>query len=245
MIFLTIDNKFMALTVFKLDATEFNKTIDKYIAQRNVDFVKEANKRAANIIMKAMFYTKRTNPARVVAELGAIEKVRLLKSGKETKAKRNREFYKGTPAGYKIFNWRRKFRPESLPPKLRGGGLGGKEMGKLYNGFVKAAKRSCNYVRAGWLPALNTYKAVGTRPSEKEEGGQQKKSPSARTSAGRGYAKPAKTAGDYIKTIFVNTVNGIEKIGRAPLRLAFRLEEQDMKTYIERKEQERLNKLRG
>ena len=46
-------------------------------------------------------------------------------------------------------------------------------------------------------------------------------------------------------TVFVNAVNGIEKIGQAPLRLAFRLEELDMKQYIERKEQERLNKLQG
>jgi len=190
--------------------------------------------------MNAMKYTKRTNPARVVAELGAIEKVRLLKSGKETKAKRNREFYKGTPAGFKIFNWRRKFRPESLPPKLRGGGLGGKEMGKLYNGFVKSAKRSCAYVVAGWIPALNKYKERGVKANSDI-----KRNPSSRTSAGQGYAIPAQSAGDYIKTVFVNAVNGIEKIGQAPLRLAFRLEELDMKQYIERKEQERLNKLQG
>jgi len=235
----------MGLTVFKLDTTDFNKTIDRYVSERNVDFVKEANRRAANIIMNAMKYTKRTNPSRVVAELGAIEKIRLLKSGKETKAKRNREFYKGTPAGFKIFNWRRKFRPESLPPKLRGGGLGGKEMGRLYNSFVKSAKRSCAYVVSGWLPALNRYKEIGVRPSVKQEQGQQKRSPSTKTSAGKGYAIPALSAGDYIKTVFVNAVNGIEKIGQAPLRLAFRLEELDMKQYIERKEQERLNKLQG
>jgi hypothetical protein len=229
----------MGLTVFKLSSTEFNKTIDKYIAERNVDFVKEANRRAANIIMKAIQYTKRTNPARVVAELGAIEKIRLLKSGKETKAKRNREFYKGTPVGFKIFNWRRKFRPQSLPPKLRGGGLGGKEMGVLYNSFVKAAKRSCNYIAAGWMPALVRYKAVGVKANSDI-----KRVPSSRTSAGKGYATPAQSAGDYIKTIFANAVNGVEKIGRAPLRLAFRLEELDMKKYLEDKEQKRLNKLR-
>jgi hypothetical protein len=176
----------MGLTVFKLDTAEFNRTIDKYVSERNVDFVKEANRRAANIIMKAIQYTKRKNQARVVAELGAIEKVRLLKSGKETRAKRNREFYKGTPAGFKIFNWRRKFRPQSLPPKLRGGGLGGKEMGILYNSFVKAAKRSCNYIAAGWMPALARYKAVGVKANSDI-----KRVPSSRTSAGKGYATPA------------------------------------------------------
>ena len=234
----------MGLTVFKLDTAEFNRTIDKFVVERNLDFVKEANRRAANIIMNAMKYTKRTNPARVVAELGAIEKVRLLKSGKETKAKRNREFYKGTPAGFKIFNWRRKFRPESLPDKLRGEGLGGKKMGVLYNSFVKSAKRSCGYVVAGWIPALNKYKDIGVTPSVKQEKGQQKRLPSAKTSAAKGYAIPALSAGDYIKTIFVNAVNGIEKIGQAPLRLAFRIEELDMKVKLEEMEQKRLNKLR-
>lgn len=241
MIFLTIDNKFMA-NVFKLDTRDFNRTIDKYIELRNVDFLTEVNRRAANIIMKAMQYTKRTNPERVVRELGAIQQVRRLKggAGRETKAKRNRDFYKGTPAGFKIFNWRRKNRPQSLPPKLRGGGLGGKGMGQKYDGFVKSVRRSCGYIVAGWLPALNRYKQQGVRNTKTDI----KKEPSPKTSAGKGYAVPAQRAGDFIKTIFANTANAVDKIGVAPLRLAFRLEEQDMKTYIERKEQERLNKLK-
>jgi hypothetical protein len=117
-------------------------------------------------------------------------------------------------------------------------------MGVLYNSFVKSAKRSCAYVVAGWIPALNRYKQIGVRPSVKQEKGQQQKSPSTKTSAGKGYAIPAQSAGDYIKTIFVNAVNGIEKIGQAPLRLAFRIEELDMKVKLEEMEQKRLNKLR-
>jgi hypothetical protein len=87
---------------------------------------------------------------------------------------------------------------------------------------------------------LNRYKQQGVRNTKTDI----KKEPSPKTSAGKGYAVPAQRAGDFIKTIFANTANAVDKIGVAPLRLAFRLEEQDMKTYIERKEQERLNKLK-
>ena len=228
--------------VFKLDTKDFNTTIDKYIELRNIDYLKEVNRRAANIIMKAMEYTKRTNPDKVIGELGAIQQVRRLKKGlgKETKAKKNRFFYKGSPVGYKIFNWRRKFRKQSLPPALRGKGLGGKEMGEKYNSFVKAVRRSCAYIVAGWLPALNRYKQQGIKDAKSDI----KKEPARQTSAGKGYAIPAQRSGDFIKTIFANTANAVDKIGVAPLRLAFRIEELDMKTYIERKEQERLNKLK-
>ena len=94
--------------------------------------------------------------------------------------------------------------------------------------------------RSGWIPALNRYKDQGIKAAKSDI----KKTPSPRTTAGKGYATPAQRAGDFLKTIFANTTNGVDKVGVAPLRLAFRLEEQDMKTYIERKEQERLNKLK-
>ena len=242
MIFLTIDNKFMA-NVFKLDTKDFNRTIDKYIEMRNLDYLKEVNRRAANIIMWAMQYTKRTNPERVVRDLNAIQQVRRLKggTGRETKAKRNRDFYKGSPAGYKIFNWRRKNRPQSLPPKLRGGGLGGRGIGQKYDSFVKSARRSCGYIVAGWLPALNRYKQQGVRDIKTDI----KKQPSPKTSAGKGYAIPAQRVGDFLKTTFANAANGVGKIGAPALARAFNREEQDMKGKIAEMEQERLNKLQG
>ena len=213
---------------FKLNTKEFNQTIDRYIKFRNEDYLTEVNRLAANIIMKAIQYTTRTNPDKVVSELGAIQQV-----------KKNRTFYKGSIAGYKIFNWRRRFRPQSLPPALRGKGLGGKLMGAKYDSFVKAAKRSCAYIVAGWIPALNRYKEQGIKIKSDI-----KRSPSKRTSAGKGYAIPAQRAGDYLKTIFANSANGVEKIGLKPLQIAFRLEEQDMREFMEREEQKRVNKLK-
>jgi hypothetical protein len=226
---------------FKLDTKDFNQTIDRYIQSRNIDYLTEVNRRAANIIMKAMQYTPRTNPDTIVSELGAIQQIKRLKggTGRETKAKKNRTFYKGSIAGYKIFNWRRRFRPQSLPPALRGKGLGGKLMGTKYDSFVKAAKRSCAYIVAGWIPALNRYKEQGIKIKSDI-----KRSPSKKTSAGKGYAIPAQRAGDYLKTIFANSANGVEKIGLKPLQIAFSIEEKDMREFMEREEQKRVNKLK-
>lgn len=229
-------------SVFKLDSTEFNKTIDRYVQERNVDMVAECNKRSANIIMKAIEETKRTSPLKIQMELNARAESALTKTGKISKRKKFKAFYKGTPAGYAIFNWRKKNRPASLPPALRGKPIGGKEMGTQFNVFVKAAKASRGYITSGWMPALNYYKALGFGKGTKQTKGL--RTPNQRTSAGKGYAIPAQKAGDFIKSTFVNTVNGIEKIGRKALQSAIYREELDMRIKLEEMEQKRLNKLR-
>ena len=153
--------------VFRLDTKDFNRTIDKYIKLRNADFLTEVNRRAANIIMKAMQETKVTNPLRIEAELKAtvqsFKTPRQLKNKTEPKRKNFKPFYKGAPVGYKIFNWRRKNRPRSLRPDLRGGGLAWEQMGTQFDRFVKATKSSVAYIKAGWLPALNRYKQQGIK----------------------------------------------------------------------------------
>jgi len=230
--------------VFKLDTKDFNQTIDKYIKFRNVDYLTEVNRRAANIIMKAMQFTKRTDPSRVVSELKAMtqsfKSPRQLKTGKESKRKKFKAFYKGSPVGYKIFNWRRKNRPLSLRPELRGKGLAWEQMGTQFDEFVKASKSSCAYIVAGWIPALNRYKQQGIKKIKSDI----KRSPSQRTSAGKGYAIPAQRVGDFLKTTFANSANGVEKVGVKPLQIALQLEEQDMRLFMEREEQKRLNKLK-
>jgi len=229
-------------SVFKLDSTRFNDTIDKYVQMRNVDFVYECNRRAINIIMKAMQETKKTNPLRVQAELQARAESALTKTGKISKRKKFKAFYKGSPVGYKILNWRKKHRPESLIKELRGKPVGGKSMGLQFNRFVSSAKSSCRYITEGWRPALNIYKKIGMSILRAPKDA--KRTPAPQTSAGKGYAVPAKRAGDYIRSIFANTANGVGKIGVSALRKAFAREELDMKSKIEEMEQKRLNKLR-
>jgi len=228
--------------VFKLDTRDFNKTIDRYIELRNADFLTEVNRRAANIIMKAMQETKVTNPLRIEADLKAIvqsfKSARQLKTGKESKRKKFKPFYKGTPVGYKIFNWRRKNRPLSLRKHLRGKGIAWEQMGTQFDLFVKATKSSVAYIKAGWLPALNRYKQQGIKIKSDI-----KREPSPQTSAGKGYAIPAQRVGDLLKTTFANAANGVGKIGIQALARAFIREEQDMKGKIAEMEQKRLNKL--
>ena len=230
--------------VFKLDTKDFNQTIDKYIKFRNADYLTEVNRRAANIIMKAMQETKVTNPSRIEADLKAtaqsFKSPKQLKTGKESKRKKFKAFYKGAPVGYKIFNWRRKNRPRSLRPDLRGGGLAWEQMGTQFDRFVKATKSSVAYIKAGWLPALNRYKRQGVKKIQSDI----KRSPSPQTSAGKGYAIPAQRVGDFLKTTFANTANGVEKVGIKPLQIALQLEEQDMRLKMEQDEQKRLNKLK-
>ena len=43
--------------------------------------------------------------------------------------------------------------------------------------------------------------------------------------------------------VFANAARGIDRVGRMPLRVAMRLEENDMKDYIARKNQQLLNTL--
>jgi hypothetical protein len=233
----------MALTSFKLDTKDFNRTIDKYIEMRNIDYLTEVNRRAANIIMWAMKYTKVTNPLRIEAELKAtvqsFKTPRQLKNKTEPKRKKFKPFYKGAPVGYKIFNWRRKNRPRSLRPDLRGGGLAWEQMGTQFDRFVKATKSSVAYIKSGWLPALNRYKQQGIKIESDI-----KREPSPQTSAGKGYAIPAQRVGDFLKTTFANAANGVGKIGVPALARAFNREEQDMKGKILEMEQERLNKLK-
>ncbi len=229
--------------VFKIDTRDFNRTIDKYIEMRNIDYLTEVNRRAANIIMWAMKYTKVTNPSKIESDLKSttqsFKSPRQLKTGKESKRKKFKPFYKGAPAGYKIFNWRRKNRPKSLRPDLRGGGLAWEQMGTQFDLFVKATKSSMAYIKAGWLPALNRYKQQGIKIQSDI-----KREPSPQTSAGKGYAIPAQRVGDFLKTTFANAANGVQKIGSPALARAFAREEQDMKVKIAEMDQKRLNKLK-
>ena len=56
-------------TLFKLDATEFNQTIDKYLELSRRERVNELNRRAANICARAANLTPRANPDRIVRDM--------------------------------------------------------------------------------------------------------------------------------------------------------------------------------
>lgn len=61
--------------LFKLDAREFNKTIDLYLDLTRRDRINELNRRAANICARASKLTKRSDPEDIVDDMKAVETV--------------------------------------------------------------------------------------------------------------------------------------------------------------------------
>lgn len=229
----------------KLDMQPFNDTLNRYIAYSEKEMGDEVNRRAAQIIMTAIQFTPRTPQAKIVRDLGGSQVLqrRLIKSGKRkglfTKGKR---FFRADEAGtgFKIFNWRRRFRPDSLPERLQGVPTGNKKMAGLLTKFINSAKSSAGYIQAGWLPALQEFLQV--------LGGQRLKSNPASSKARKefqyiynnkyarqGGALIAGSDGPVFKAKFINAARGAgdERSG-APdaLRRAIAYEQQDMMKYL-------------
>lgn len=251
-------------TVFKLDSTDFNNTIEQYISLSRKELLTEVNRRAANICARAVNLTPRANIDKIVRDMKAVEvvkasyikttkkgeKVALGKGGKTTQGKRTVS-YMGKAEAFAIANWRlargkrlgfyRKFPNSFAGP---GRGKSGGTASQFYDRFVTTHRSSSGYIAAGWLKAFNTLremvKGVKTLQPDKNVANYFK---TLKGSAGRGFAKPATMIGDVFKAVFANAARGIDRVGRMPLRVAMRLEENDMKDYIARKNQQLLNTL--
>jgi hypothetical protein len=161
--------------LFKLDATEFNRTIDLYLDLTNKDRIDELNRRAANICARATSLTERADQEDIIGDMKAIETVTAsyvkktkrkgeyvaLSKGGKTTQKQATVNYMGSQEAFKIANWRLA-RGKTLgfynkfPSKLAGPGRGkkGGTASQFYNKFVKRAKSSAGYIAAGWLPAF-------------------------------------------------------------------------------------------
>jgi len=252
-------------TVFKLDSTDFNNTIEEYISLSRKELLTEVNRRAANICARAVNLTPRANIDRIVRDMKAIETVKasyvkttkrkgefvaLGKGGKTTQGART-VGYMGKAEAFAIANWRLR-RGKALgfyrrfPNSFAGPGRGksGGTASQYFDRFVTTHRSSSGYIAAGWLKAFNTLremvKGVKTLQPDKVVANYFK---TLKGSAGRGFAKPAMMVGDVFKAVFANAARGIDKVGRMPLRVAMRLEENDMKDYIARKNQQLLNTL--
>lgn len=252
-------------TVFKLDSTDFNNTIEQYISLSRKELLTEVNRRAANICARAVNLTPRASLNRIIKDMKAIETVKasyvketkkrgqyvaLSKGGKTTQGKRT-VGYMGKAQSFAIANWRLR-RGKSMgfyrrfPSSFAGPGKGksGGTASQFYDRFVTTHRSSRGYIAAGWLKAYNTLKEVivGARTVQPDKG-IVNYFRSLKGSAGRGFGKPAVMIGDVFKAVFANAARGIDRVGRMPLRVAMRLEENDMKDYIERKNQQLLNTL--
>lgn len=244
-----------------INSKRFDNTFVDYIQRSKKDIATELNRRAANIIMTAMKETKKVDPNTIKKELGtlAITMQRVIKSGKRkgqlTKAKIIHKADMGQSKVFKILNWRRKFRPDSLPKRLQGKPTGNKPIKGYADKFVKSIKSSCGYIAAGWIPALKVFLASsGARMLKSNDAS---KNLQARFKyiknnkfAKLGYGNLAKPSDVIMQCTFGNAARGAEVIGKEALIKAMNKEVDDMKVYIEgkimglnSKEISRLNKL--
>jgi len=256
----------MGLTVFKLDATEFNKTIDKYFEYSRRERFEEMNRRAANICARASRETPRASVDKIVDDLKATETitasyikttkrrgeyVALSKGGKTTQGKSTIQ-YMARGEAFAIANWRLKRGKamgfyKNFPNSFAGPGRGkrGGTASANYSRFVKRAKSSSAYIAAGWLPAFRFFRSIVRTKTLLPEARLLRYFPTLAGSAGQGIGFNSISAGgDLLKAVFVNAAAGVGKYGITALIKAFRQEEIDMKTHIEDQEQKRLNKLK-
>jgi len=102
---------------FKLDAREFNRTIDLYLDLTNRDRIDELNRRAANICARAAGLTPRSNLEDIVNDMKASQSTKYLKTTKrmgtylaERKGKNPKITYFAEKAkaveAFAIANWR-------------------------------------------------------------------------------------------------------------------------------------------
>ena len=223
---------------FILDTRQFNRQLTIYLNETQKNVAKQVNKRSANIIMKAMQYTRRASADAINSfmrkEVVHTEIVKYPKAGKSGKArifrpKSPKVTRRATIAAYKIYNYWRKKRGLKA--------LGGKQMGSKVKLFIDSIVRSTAYITAGWFPALNVFKRsnggfVGVKPPSNPKG-----------TASQGGAISA-TPGPIVRSYFYNTAYprsrsstkglNVSDIAGRPLDLAMSLEEQDMKEWLEK-----------
>jgi hypothetical protein len=251
-------------TIFKLDSKEFNQTIDRYIQVSKKELVNEVNRRAANVCSRAASETKRANINKIVSDMKATETitasyiketkrrgqyVALGKGGKTTQGKSTIQ-YMGKKEALAIANWRLKRGRQrgfygKFPTNFAGPGRGksGGTASAFYSKFVKRARSSSGYVASGWIKAFNFFTSIARGKTLPLDPVLKKFFKTLKGSAGRGGGIAAVEGGDRVRAVFFNAADGIEKIGSIALKKALDTEEADMAIYLERKEQENLNKV--
>jgi len=243
---------------YKPFETAFSDYIEKNVKVKVAD---ELNRRAASIIMTAMDLTKKVDPDKIPKEFGVnqIIEQRLFARGKKAgQLSKPKVYYRPSQDKgkvYKILNWRRKFRPDSLPKRLQGAPTGKTKMKGFATKFVKSVRSSCGYIAAGWIPALQEFLSVvkgGKLKTNEASKSLQKRFKYIENNkfAKMGYGMPANAQDIIIKCTFGNAARGASVIGKDPLIKAINAEIGDMKLYIQKEilglskeEFQRLNKL--
>lgn len=252
-----------------LDTTDFNKTLQRYMELSGKFYVDETNRRAANICMRAMAErnTKRADTDDIRKSLKAEEVIQSSyvftnKKGKEVVKFRKspKLMYSGKKEAFQIATWRirrgkNKGFYQTFPRSLAGPGRGHKgrsgSASMFYNKLVKTSMSSSGYIAAGWIPAYNLFKSFLTKGPMAAELKAVSKGLEKRFSVLKGSANFGGGALAVIgkcRAIFGNAADGADKPKSGAwhgLQMAMDEEEADMKVYIERKNQEIADKLKG
>lgn len=230
-----------------VNSKPFETAFSDYIEKNaKVKIADELNRRAANIIMRAMQHTKRTEPDKIADDLGAyaiVTRKRFKKGARAGQlAKAPKITYADKEAGkiFRLLNWRRKFRPDSLPKRLQGVPTGNTKMKGFATKFVKSVKSSCGYIAAGWIPALKIFlqarKGGFLRTNDASKNLQKRfKYIENNKFAKMGYGNIANAQDVVLKCTFGNAARGANVIGKDALIRAINAEIADMKVYIEGK----------
>lgn len=204
----------------EIDTKRFNRVLSKYLVVSGKGFVDEVNKRAFNICLKSIRYTKSATEARIIRDLtkGAKTQPAPRKRRKKGAGKGRR---KKAPVGAILINYARGKRGEP--------GLYGQEMEVQLIKNVRSRLKGRGFMKAGWLGAADDIRPHLAVPRPKPKGQSSFSRKGKGTAAKYGAIKPVATI-----------VNGVPWAGRVPaavkgLKKATRQETRDMLIYLKRK----------
>lgn len=250
-------------SVFKIDSKEFNATVEKYIQLSRKELVNEVNRRAANVCARAASLTPRANietirkdmkatetvTASYVKETKTGERVSLSRGGKKTQGKSTIQFM-GKKEAFAIANWRLKRGKtkgfySKFPNSLAGPGRkkSGGTASAYYSIFVKRARSSSGYIAAGWKKAYEYFATIASGKKLPLDKSIKKFFKNIKGSAARGRGIAAVEGGDRVRAIFFNAADGVDRYGQTALKDAMDDEAKDMIVYMEKREQDNLNKV--
>lgn len=204
----------------EIDTKRFNQVLSKYLVVSGKGFVDEVNKRAFNICLKSIRYTKSATDNRIQRDLlkGAKTQPAPRKRRKRGAGKGRR---KKAPVAAILINHARGKRGEP--------GLHGKAMQAQVDKNIQSRQRGRGFMKAGWLGAADDIRPWLAVKKSKPKG----QSGFSRKGKGKA-AKPGS-----IKPV-ATIVNGVPWAGRVPaavkgLKKATRQETRDMLIYLKRK----------
>ena len=205
---------------FEVDAKRFSRVLTKYLEVTGKSWADEVNKRAFNICLKSIRYTKSATDKRIQRDLMKGAKVQPPKRKKRKKgAGKGRR--KKAPVGAILINYARGKRGEP--------GLHGKAMAAQLTKNIESRQIGRGFMKAGWLGAADDIRPYLKKPKPKPKG--------QRNFTRKGHGIPARLGALKPWAKVTHGVAWSDKVPAAVkgLKKAVRVETRDMLFYLKRK----------